>query len=311
MDKITSAEGASNLPKEVLDKYIRAGKIAASVRESSRAWAKPGVTLLELADKIESAIIRSGAELAFPVNLSLNEFAAHYTPSLDDKTAIKEGDILKIDIGVHIDGWVADTAITLNFNPKYDFLVKAVEDALDATIALCKPGVTISELSEAIEQSIRANGAVPISNLTGHGLDQYDIHSEPQIPNIKIVSGQKLEDGQVIAIEPFATTPQGLGHVKDSGHMLIFRLAEPKPVRNPDARKILAWSERTEGLPFAQRWVERDLKLSGFKVNIAFKELLDRGAIEAFPALREAKGQPVAQAEHTIIVGDKPIVTTR
>jgi methionine aminopeptidase len=82
-------------------------------------------------------------------------------------------------------------------------------------------------------------------------------------------------------------------------------------VRNLDARKILAWSERTEGLPFAQRWVERDLKLSGFKVNVAFKELLDRGAIEAFPALREAKGQPVAQAEHTIIVGDKPIVTTR
>jgi methionyl aminopeptidase len=296
---------------EILKKYLRSGKIAASVRESSRAWAKPGVTLLELADKIEGAIIRSGAQLAFPVNLSLNEFAAHYTPSLDDKTVIKEGDLLKIDIGVHVDGWVADTAYTACFNPEYDFLVKAVEDALGAAIALCKPDVMISELSEAIENAIRATGAIPISNLTGHGLDKYDIHSEPPIPNIKIVSGQKLEAGQVIAIEPFATTPQGLGYVKDSGHMLIFRLAEPKPVRNQDARKILMWSERTEGLPFAQRWIERDLKMSGFKLNLAMKELLDRDSIEAFPALREAKGQPVAQAEHTIIVGDTPLVTTR
>lgn len=295
---------------EIFQKYMEAGKIAASVRESARGWAKPGVKLIDLAEKIESAITRSGAQLAFPVNLSLNEFAAHYTPSLEDKTEIKNGDLLKIDIGVHVDGWVADTAFTACFNPGYDFLVKAVEDALGASIALCKPGTALSDISEAIEHAIRSNGAVPISNLTGHGLDQYDIHADPPIPNIKIVSNQKLENGQVIAIEPFATTTQGAGHVKDSETLLIFSLGEPKPVRNPDARKILAWAERTEGLPFAQRWVERELKLSSFKLNIAMKELLNRGAFDAFPALREAKGQPVAQAEHTIIVGDKPIVTT-
>jgi len=299
-----------SMEQEILQKYIQAGKIAASIRESAKGWAKPGITLLELADKIESAIARSGAQLAFPVNLSLNEFAAHYTPSLDDKTAIKKGDLLKIDIGVHIDGWIADTAITLNFNPQYDFLTKAVEEALASAIAVCKPGATVSDISAAIEDAIRSNGAQPISNLTGHGLEQYDIHSEPPIPNIRVISSHKLEADQVIAIEPFATTPEGIGHVKDSEHMLIFRLAEPKPVRNQDARKILAWAERTEGLPFAQRWVERDLKLSGFKLNLALKELLDRGAVEAFPALREARGQPVAQTEHTIVVGDSPLVIT-
>lgn len=297
------------MESEVLQKYIAAGKIAASIRKSAREWAKPGVMLLELAEKIEGSVDRSGAQLAFPVNLSLNEFAAHYTPALADKTAIKQGDILKVDIGVHIDGFVADTALTLNFNPQYDFLVRAVEDALGAALELCKPGAAISDISEAIENAIRARGAVPISNLTGHGLDQYDIHAEPPIPNISVVSNQKLEAGQAIAIEPFATTPQGAGLVKDSEHLLIFRIAEPKPVRNADARKILAWAEGNP-LPFAQRWLERDLKLSGFKLSLAIKELLDRGALEAFPALREARGQPVAQAEHTVIVGDPPTITT-
>ena len=296
---------------EILQKYLEAGKIASSVRKSAGEWARPGVTLLELAEKIEQAVVRSGARLAFPVNLSLNEFAAHYTPSLDDKTTIAQGDILKIDIGVHIDGWVADTALTVSFDPKHNFLVKAVEAALDAAIGICKPGITIAKISEAIDDAIRSHGAIPISNLTGHGLERYDIHAEPPIPNIKVVSNQKLADGQVIAIEPFATTPQGAGHVKDSEHMLIFRIAEPKPVRNADARRILAWAGRSEGLPFAQRWLERDLKLEGFKLNLAIKELLDRDVVEAFPALREAKGQPVAQAEHTIIIGDEPVVTTR
>jgi len=294
----------------ILEKYIQAGKVASSVRKSSKDWAKPGVTLLELADKIESAIIRAGAKLAFPVNLSLNELAAHYTPSLDDKTTINEGDLLKIDIGVHVDGFVADTAYTVCLNPEHAFLVKAVEDALDSATKLCKPGVTISEISETIERAIRSNDAVPISNLTGHGLEQYDIHSDPPIPNVTVISDQRLTDGQVIAIEPFATTKQGAGHVKDSNTMLIFGLIEPKPVRNPDARKILTWSERAEGLPFAQRWIERDLKLGGFRLHLALRELLNRGSFDAFPALKEAKGQPVAQAEHTIVIGDEPFVTT-
>ncbi|MEM7813809.1 MAG: type II methionyl aminopeptidase [Candidatus Aenigmatarchaeota archaeon] len=296
---------------ETLQKYLEAGKIASSIRKSAKEWARPGVTLLELAEKIEGAVTRSGAALAFPVNLSLNEFAAHYTPSLDETTAIKEGDLLKVDIGVHIDGFVADTAFTVCFSPQYDFLVKAVDSALDSAIKLCKPGITIAEISEAIEQAIRFAGAVPISNLTGHGLTRFDIHAEPPIPNIKVVSNQRLAAGQVIAIEPFATTPQGAGYVKDSEHMLIFRLVAQKPVRNQDARKISALAKNLEGLPFARRWIERDLKLRGFKLNLALKELIDREAVEAFPALREAHGQPVAQAEHTIIVDNPSIVTTK
>jgi methionyl aminopeptidase len=299
------------MDNDIREKYISAGKIAASVKKSAREWARPGTTLLELADRIESEILKLGAYLAFPVNLSLNEFAAHYTPALDDKTEIKQGDLLKVDIGVHVGGFVADTAFTACFNPKYDFLVKAVEDALDAAIPLCKPGVLISDIASAIERAIRSNNAVPISNLTGHGLEQYDIHAEPPIPNISIVSNQKLAEGQVIAIEPFATTPLGLGHVKDSENILIFQFVEPKPVRNQDARKIIAWAEQQESLPFAQRWIERDLNLKGFRLNMALKELMSRGAIVAFPALREARGQPVAQAEQTIIIGDSPIVTTK
>ena len=158
------------MKSEILEKYIQAGKIAAEVREESAKIAKIDMPLLELAVKIEAMVLERGAEIAFPVNLSLNEFAAHYTPQSNDETKIKSGDVFKIDVGTHIDGYIADTAITVDFGDNSK-LLQASRDALNAAVDLVKPGVSIEKISAAIEEAIKSSGFLPIENLTGHGLD--------------------------------------------------------------------------------------------------------------------------------------------
>lgn len=289
---------------DVIKKYLLAGKIAAEVREESRKWVFVGKSLLELAEQIETAIKEKGGEPAFPVNLSINEISAHYTPTKNDVSIIKEGDVIKVDIGIHVDGYIADTAYTVSFDEKYNYLVDAVKTALEESIKMCTPGTTIAEISEKIENTIRSFGCNPVSNLTGHGLERFTEHTDPEIPNVKINSSYALKENQVIAIEPFATN--GEGRVKDTETVLIFMLSGRKPVRNPDARKIIEFAEKFNGLPFAERWIP----LSLFKIRLALRELRQRGVIYDYPILKEVSNGRVAQYEHTVIVKDKPIITT-
>jgi len=289
---------------DIKEKYLQAGRIASQVREESRKWVFVGKSLLELAEQIESAIKEKGGEPAFPVNLSINDISAHYTPTKNDSSVIKEKDVIKVDIGVHVDGYIADTAYTVSFNDKYNYLVDAVKNALKEAIKMCTPGTTIAEISGKIEETIRSFGCNPVSNLTGHGLERFTEHTDPEIPNVKINSSYMLKEDQVIAIEPFATS--GEGRVKDTETILIFMLSERKPVRNPDARKIIEFVERFNGLPFAERWIP----LSLFKIRIALRELRQRGVIYDYPILKEVSNGVVAQYEHTVIVKDKPIIIT-
>ena len=302
------------MKSEILDKYIQAGKIAAEVREESAKLAKIGMPLLELAVKIEAMVLERGAEIAFPVNLSLNEFAAHYTPQSNDETKIKSGDVLKIDVGTHLDGYIADTAITVDFGNN-NKLLQASRDALNAAVDLVKPGVTIEKISTAIEETIKSSGFLPIENLTGHGLDRYVEHTEPTIPNVALRNNRTLEEDQVIAIEPFATN--GAGHVKDTSEVMIFSFYEDKPVRSIDAKKLAAYALSFNGLPFAERWLlNKEATTTGvpdslFKIRLALRELVQRGVFYSYPVLRDAKGGLVSQAEHTIIVRDDPIIITK
>jgi len=293
------------MDKDVLEKYIQAGKIAAEVREESKKFVKVGSSLLEIAEKIESLIKEKGAAPAFPVNLSLNNIAAHYTPGKGDKTRIAEGDLIKVDIGVHVDGYVGDTAYTITFNPEYEKLVLASEKALEEAIKLCTPGRKISEIGEKINEVITGMGFLPISNLTGHGLEKFNLHAEPQIPNVKITSNYKLKENQIIAIEPFATN--GSGRVKDSEPTLIYSLVRPGPVRNQDARIIMNFASPFNSLPFAERWIPID---SLVRLRLALRELKMRNIIYDYPVLKEAAGGVISQAEHTVIVKDEPFVTT-
>lgn len=294
------------MENDVLEKYIKAGEIAAQVLNFAKNIVKEEMLVVELAESIEKKIFELGAKPAFPVNLSLNDLAAHYHPALNDKLAIKEEDYVKIDIGVHVDGYIGDTAATVRLAGK-DRLIECSEKMLDNAIKIIRPGVTIGEIGETIENISKEFGFNPIRNLTGHSLDRFDVHAGMTIPNIKNDSKYQLREDEIYAIEPFCTTGNGL--VKESGSALIFRWIVDRPTRMIEARKIMEMArDKYERLPFAKRWIQKEI--SPLKVELALKELLAVNALYGYQPLREVSNKPVAQSEHSIIVKDKPIILT-
>jgi methionyl aminopeptidase len=294
------------MDKEALEKYLKAGRICAEVRHEISGMLKPGTKLLDLAEAIERKIREKGGKPAFPVNISVNDVVAHYTPSFNDERVINPKDLVKIDIGVHVDGYIGDMAFTYCSEP--NALVKCSEQCVQAAIDVIKPGVTVSEISRAIEDCFRGQGLGIIVNLTGHTLERYVFHGSPSIPNVSNNSSHRFKDGDVIALEPFVTGSNG--YVKDSGTVEIYRYLRDRPVRLPEARRILELArEDYHELPFAKRWILG--RFSPIKVSLALRQLEESGAVETYPVLREIEGKRVAQTEHTIIVKDEPIVTTR
>ncbi len=291
-----------------LDCYIRAGKIASQVRGKSKKWVFEGAKLLDAAQNIESEIISLGGGLAFPVNISLNEIAAHYTPTDNDEKVFAKEDIVKLDIGVHVDGYIADTAasIYLGSDKRKIALLDASKNALDNAISIIKPGIKISEISAVIEDTIRNSGFNPVINLTGHYLGRYSIHASPSIPNVRTVSNYVLKEGDAIAIEPFAT--DGSGEVKDTGRAMIFSYIRDVSPRSDSARKIQAFAKNINGMPFATRWIKEP---KGMLRENGLKELVTLGGLHAYPPLKEVASGLISQAEHTVVVSDKPNVITR
>jgi methionyl aminopeptidase len=296
------------MEEEVIEKYKKAGKIAKEVREFSRGLVKEGAKTLHIADEIEKRIKELGGEFAFPTNISINSIAAHSTPSMNDETVLKKGDVVKVDIGVHVDGFIADTAYTVEVGTNdWAELIKASEHAVKAAIELVKPGVEVSKIGAAIEAEIARYGFVPIANLSGHEVDEYELHAGLTIPNFDNGSTATLEEGMVIAIEPFATN--GIGKVIDAKESEIFKLVQERAVRQPMARKILMHvATKHQLLPFCKRWIAKEV--GGFGIEMGMKELVRSEVLHHYPVLREEKNGMVSQAEHTIIVLDKPIVTT-
>jgi len=221
---------------------------------------------------------------------------------------VKETDLVILDIGVHKDGYIADAAITLSMNKDETHLnlIKAAETSLKNAIEIVEPGLPVERIGETVENTMKEFGVKPISNLTGHGLDQYSLHGGFTIPNIK-KAGEKLEEGMAIAIEPFSTN--GKGEVYDAQDVHIYEFIYPRPVRMQESRRILQMAERDfNELPFARRWLEKNI--GKLKLSMALKELVNSKALYQYPVLKERDKGLVAQAEHTIIVQDKPIVTT-
>jgi methionyl aminopeptidase len=278
----------------VLDKYRTAGRILAEVREEAKARIEEGVLLLDVAEFVENSIREKGGEPAFPCNISRDEEAAHATPAIDDK-AVFGTEIVKLDIGVHVDGYIGDSAVTVDLSGKNDGLVKASEAGLNAAIKIIRDGVSTVEIGEAIENAIREQGYKPIVNLTGHGLTRYDAHAAPAIPNVKHKTGLVLRENDVVAIEPFAT--DGVGKVAEHGTAEIYSLIKAKPVRIKEAKKLLEDIKKYQGLPFAKRWLPRE------RLDLALRTLEStKGVLREYPILKEEGDGLVSQAEHTVIV---------
>ena len=297
------------MEQEELEFYLKAGKIASKVKTDAKKSIKTGEKLLEIAERIEKQILELEAKPAFPVNLSLNNNAAHYTPKINDTLELSENDVLKVDIGVQVEGFIADCAFTINPSNENAKLIEASEKALQNALSILKPGLEIGKIGEEIEKTIKSFGFQPVYNLSGHGLQQWETHSFPTIPNHANKDSKVLGDGMAFAIEPFAT--DGTGHVIEGGVVEIFSIQNHSPCRNPAARKILEFaSEEYKTLPFAERWLHNSLKLSEFERKIALKELMQRGIFRQYPILHEQKGKLVSQAETTIIINNGEVKIT-
>ncbi|UCG95867.1 MAG: type II methionyl aminopeptidase [archaeon] len=294
---------------DVLDKYKKAGRICRDCLEFGNSMINPGVKIIEVVEQIEDKITKSGAGFAFPINVSLNETAAHDTADIGDMRAFQDGDLVKLDIGVQVDGYIADSALTISLNSGKEELYKTAQKALGRALKLMRPGTPVPVVSQTIEETIRNAGFNPIINLTGHGLDRYRLHSRIEFPNVRTDVNYVLKEGDVFALEPFVT--DGSGKVTETEKVLIYMFISDRPTRFPESRKILEMaSDMFHGLPFTKRWINQRLKISPLKLNLVLRQLEQNNSLYAYPALREIKNGSVAQAEHTVIVGDKPRITT-
>lgn len=288
-----------------IEKYRKSGKIAKQAVEYAKQIVKPGMKLAEIADKIEEKILSLGGKLAFPINLSINEIAAHNTPSYDDE-AIAEG-LLKIDLGVSINGFISDTAFSLDLENSEENkkLIKASEQALDAALKIIKPGIKLKEIGNSIQTAITSFGFAPIRNLCGHELGKYTVHAGLTIPNVDNGSEIQLKEG-AYAIEPFSTT--GIGLVYDGKPSGIYKLEGIKAVRESLAREILAYiAEEKQTLPFSQREI---VKKFSQRALYSLRLLEQQGIIKQYTHLIEKNKGKVAQSEHTILITDKVEIIT-
>jgi len=285
------------------DCYQRAGKIASVVRERARKKYHVGSSVFRICESIEAEIRELGGVPAFPVNVSLNDIAAHYTAEPNDILEVKDSDILKIDIGVQLDGYIADTAVTVCYDPNSEALVKVAEMALNEAVKVAKADTKANDIGAAVENTILKQGFKPIQNLSGHSLDRYTIHAGRSIPNIRTIGPSfRLSSNQAYAVEPFVTTNDGQGVVYEGRIRNIFSITSRKPSKNQDADIFLAqlWNKfRT--LPFATRWITDLYEEQKARQLIEF--LVKKRNVHAYPILVEGNGKIVSQAEHTLIPG--------
>jgi methionyl aminopeptidase len=297
------AESDVDLDAEKYEKHREAGRILAEVRDEAAGMVEVGRSHLEVAEWAEDEIRDRGAKPAFPVNISVDEEAAHATPAADDDATFGE-EMINLDIGVNVDGWLADTAVTVDLsgNPE---LAEASEQALEAALDVVEPGVACGDVGAEIEDVIRGYGFNPVVNLSGHGLGHWEQHTEPNIPNRAVKQSASLEVGDVVAIEPFAT--DGSGKVSEGSEEEIFALEHEGTIRDRAARQVLEQiTEEFRTLPFATRWVDAPRR------EMALRRLKMQDIVHGYPVLKEEAGNLVSQKEHTLIVTpDGCEVTTR
>jgi len=294
------------MDKDALEKYRKAGKITAVARDFGAKMIKEGALAVDIADAVEKKISDLGGKPAFQTTVNVNDVAAHYAPVLNDKLAIRANDYVKLDVGAHVDGYIADTAVTVRPAGK-DELVVCSEKMLETAIKMFVPGAVIEDVAAAVEDVAKSFGYRPVSNLTGHMIDRWNVHAGVNVPSVRCSAPKVLSEGEVYGIEPFVTPGKGL--VKDSPPPTIFRWIAGVPQRDAIARKILAASyEDWQKLPFAKRWAQQKF---GPNLDVTFGGLVKCGALYPYNTLKEVGGKPVAQSEHTIIVAEKPLVLTK
>lgn len=285
-----------------LDKLRLSGRISATAREHGKSLIRPGARLRDIAAAVEEVILDLGGKPAFPAQLSRNEIAAHYCSGPDDDTEIQPNDIVKLDCGTHVDGYVTDNAVTVDLQGgPNSALVAATQMALENAISVMGPGASITDIGARIEATIQQFGFTPVYNLTGHGVARYVIHCKPSIPNYPDPKAPRLRPNQTIACEPFAC--DGRGYIEERGEAQVFGLTRKHKPKDRLPKWIEDALEATDGLPFARRTLLRVVE-DVTKVELLLKTLQKARLLHEYPPLCEKRGVRVAQTEHTIFISE-------
>ena len=286
------------MSSEDIEKWRKAGKLARDALNYGKTLIQKKSSMLEVTNKIEKFVIDNNGELAFPTNLAVNNVGAHWTPSSKSKDMFGNGDLVKLDVGVHIDGYIGDNALTVEIgSSKYSKMIEASREALNAAIEVAAPGVNTGMIGYAVQDVIEGYGYRPIANLTGHGIKRYNLHSGVSIPSIRERGGAVLKSGDVIAIEPFAT--DGAGRVGGKRNSNIYHLRQVRKIRDEKATELMTEIQnRYHGLPFAERWLHSIQD----DVTKNLQKLLRSGVVSYYPILDELGKGMVTQAEHTVMI---------
>jgi len=289
------------------EQYRKSGTIVREVKPLVESAVRPGTRFLDVCDLVRKEVEGRGGRLAFPTGIGVNEVTAHYAPQEGDESVFAEKDLVKVDFGVHVDGYVADTSLTVTLNPEFDLLLEATQRALDTAISVARKEWRTGEIGRVIHGEAARFDFKTIENLTGHTLDRYTVHAGKSIPNIYMPHMQDLKKGDVFAIEPFLTLGNAAGYVVDAPSQTIFSIVARKKTGDTrlDAFAESVWAER-KTLPFTPRWYVGEFG----KENVAemVKKLVSKKVLRAYPTLVEASGSPVAQFEHTMALDEGGLV---
>lgn len=286
---------------EALASFKKSGAIVARLRREAPGMIRPDKRVIDVCEELENKIRTLGGKPAFPVNIGINEVAAHYTSPPDDNSTIPRNSLVKVDFGVHVNGYLTDTSVTVNMEPRYEPLAQAAEEALQNAINAFRPGVKLSEIGRVVQSTINRYGLRPIRNLTGHKIDRYTIHAGKSVPSIPELDGGKIIEGEVFAIEPFVTTADARGTVTNGSNAYIYRYVRKKGDIQQESRKVLDYIHLNfSTLPFAARWLTEAFGKEASKK--ALQDLERNRCVTSYPVLVEESSKPVAQAEQTVLV---------
>ena len=288
---------------EEIEKWKQAGKLAHDALHYGKSLIKNKSSMLQVTEKIEKFVLDNGGKLAFPTNIAVNDIGAHWTPSSKSKEVFENGDLVKLDVGVHIDGYIGDNALTVEINTqKYNKMIEASRAALDAAIEVAGPGVNVGLIGQTVQRTIEGYGYKPIANLTGHGIKRYNLHSGISVPSVDERGGTVLKNGDIIAIEPFVTN--GAGRVGGKRNSNIYHMRQVRRIRDEKASKMMAWiQEEYKGLPFAERWLHQNNE----NATKNLQKLMRAGIVSYYPILDELGKGFVAQSEHTIMINNSGV----
>jgi methionyl aminopeptidase len=289
--------------------FVRAGKIAARVLSEVIEKVKPGEKILTICALAEKKTLDYGgrsAGIAFPCNVSLNQQAAHYTSPYGDTSVLPEKGLVKVDLGVHVNGYISDTAVTVDLDGSFERFVSATEEALNEAIAVIKPGISLGDVGAVIERAIRRRGLRPVHQLSGHQLKQWILHAGKSVPNVGVRRSEQIEVGETYAVEPFST--DGDGTVRSAQNAFIYsNVMTENPKVEGITREVLSKARQKFGtLPWASRWLHE----SSFDVIPIIHTLVNIGAVRQYPVLIEGKGGMVAQSEHSLFVSNHGAIVT-